>query len=429
MIWFWIGLAVFISWLLCRGKIRWIHYIWILLPIEMYGLSVAGAIIKPYMIFGAFIFGDNLLKRRRMIFPPTVLFVSILLLMSDCLTGLIKTSIMQHIMFLLIVFIICNYLIAQKREINLNEIGKVAMAATIGYGFVFTVVSLLYLMNINLDGIYTVDRFSVGMLVRFGSAGGVADVRLRGFCIDPNSVITTLVPGAAFAAANLLYLRKETIKSLAAIVFYFIVVYFSGSRMGLFCSLIMIVLMFAMGYKASKKKRKLLITAGFIIALITIAITREILFYQNDFFYELSSRFLQFINSRSSLTSKDGRVTIWRTNIKYLIENNRWFFGVGQNQIYTLTHIHKECHNTWLEWICGTGIWIGMFMNLWILLAPLKLYKKRYGIHFEMFQLAVPLVLAYITVIICITTIDNITNSVLLFLMMIIRYGKWKVDC
>ena len=36
---------------------------------------------------------------------------------------------------------------------------------------------------------------------------------------------------------------------------------------------------------------------------------------------------------------------------------------------------------------------------------------------------ALPIIMAYITVVVCISTVDNITNPVLLFLMLILRYG------
>ena len=36
---------------------------------------------------------------------------------------------------------------------------------------------------------------------------------------------------------------------------------------------------------------------------------------------------------------------------------------------------------------------------------------------------AIPLIMAYVIVVVCISTVDNITNSVLLFLMLILRYG------
>ena len=63
MIWVWIIAAIAISWLLCRKKVAWYHYIWMLLPVEMYGITIAGATIKPYMILGVFMIIKNLLDR------------------------------------------------------------------------------------------------------------------------------------------------------------------------------------------------------------------------------------------------------------------------------------------------------------------------------------------------------------------------------
>ena len=64
MIWIWIVIAMFISWLFCERKIGWYHYIWLLLPVEMYGITVAGATIKPYMIFGMCIIIADFLKKK-----------------------------------------------------------------------------------------------------------------------------------------------------------------------------------------------------------------------------------------------------------------------------------------------------------------------------------------------------------------------------
>ena len=64
MIWGWIGAAVALSWLLCRKKAAWHHLIWMLLPIETYGVSLAGATIKPYMMFGGLIILHNILRKK-----------------------------------------------------------------------------------------------------------------------------------------------------------------------------------------------------------------------------------------------------------------------------------------------------------------------------------------------------------------------------
>ena len=56
-------------------------------------------------------------------------------------------------------------------------------------------------------------------------------------------------------------------------------------------------------------------------------------------------------------------------------------------------------------------------------MAPLKYKKRAIGLGDENAKNAIPLIMAYVIVVVCISTVDNITNSVLLFLMLILRYG------
>lgn len=56
------------------------------------------------------------------------------------------------------------------------------------------------------------------------------------------------------------------------------------------------------------------------------------------------------------------------------------------------------------------------------------LKKRSTRVGFKNMQDALPTIMAYITIVICISTVDNITNSVLLFLMLILRYGTLNED-
>lgn len=105
MIWAWILAAMIISWLFCKKGIGWYHYIWLLLPIEMYGVTVAGATIKPYMLFGCLIILGDFLKHRTLRVHATLIAVTFALVVSDYLTGFVMASVMQHIMFVLVLFI------------------------------------------------------------------------------------------------------------------------------------------------------------------------------------------------------------------------------------------------------------------------------------------------------------------------------------
>ncbi len=420
MIWVWIIAAIAISWLLCRRKVAWYHYIWMLLPVEMYGITIAGATIKPYMILGVFMIIKNLLDRKAHKVPAAFVAIIFLLTVSDILNGLIIASIMQHIMFLVIIYIAYNYVLISENDDDLLENIEVStIATTIGYGLVFLVAYWFYSRGIGLGGIYTTDRYSAGMFLNFMSTGGQTTVRLRGFCIDPNSVVTTLIPGAAFALARLLYKKDGKIRSAVAVILYAIVMNLSGSRMAVICTVAMLVVMLLMGYQQAENKLQWFGLIVFVlVASILVAIYR---------FQDIASEIYSFFTARAGLNDTGGRFTIWKYNAKWLSDNGRLLFGVGQNQIFRLTGIGKECHNTWLEWICGTGILLGGAIDLWFIATPFNTIKRLKSSSVGVSNI-IPIALAYTTAVICITTVDNITNSVVLFLMVIFRYRDYVTD-
>ena len=386
-----------------------------LLPIEMYGVNIAGATLKPYMIFGLLIIITCFTKGKGTRIPVGIFLCAFALIVSDILNGLVTVSIMQHLMFLFILYIAYNYtLLAQEDDHFVDDLRNVTIATTVGYGLVFTVTYILYNLHPEFPGIYTADRYSAGMVLRFMSTGGVSIVRFRGFCIDPNSVITTLIPGTAFALQSLIYEKKNACKSLLAVCVYSVVMIASGSRMAMICTVLMLFVMLLTGYKQANNKGKwllLLILLSMACALVGVVNFQAIV-------YKISS----FFNSRAGLNDSGGRFTIWKYNLQWLEENGRLLAGVGQNQIHNLTPIGKACHNTWLEWICGTGLLIGAGIDIWIILAPVSIinYVKNNKVRLRNF---IPIVLAYAIAMVCVTTVDNITNSTILFLMVIFRYG------
>ena len=107
MIWAWIAAAVIISWLFCKKGISWYHYIWLLLPIEMYGVTIAGATLKPYMLFGICIIAGDFVRNKTIQVHAAIVAVIFALIFSDYLTGFVMASVMQHIMFILVLMIGC----------------------------------------------------------------------------------------------------------------------------------------------------------------------------------------------------------------------------------------------------------------------------------------------------------------------------------
>lgn len=423
MIWIWIIAAALISIFVCDKKIHWYHYIWILLPIELYGVSIVGAMIKPYMIFGLAIIFYALFKGEvyRKI-PRSFFMVVMLVLISDILTGLKVSSIMQHIMFVFILIIALCYAFIQQKGIEFEQIGNVAIATTIGYGIIFLIASILYSRGINMPGILAQDRMDSGIIMNFVSTGGIANFRLRGFCIDPNAVVTTLIPGAAYAFANLLYLGKNKFKSILAVILFVCTIINSGSRMGMICTLFMFVYALCIGYKRTNKKKKWILIGSIVTSVILVYIIINFDALLVNMALELNG----FFNSRALLTSEYGRLTIWRKNLSYLFESGGFLTGVGQNQIYLMSSSGLACHNTWLEWICGTGLIIGTIIDSWFLFTPLVFKHRTKHLDNQTTNVIMPFIMSYVVTLICVTTIDNITNSILLFLLVVFRYGRVK---
>lgn len=425
MIWVWIAAALFLSWLVCEKRVAWYHYIWMLLPVDMYGITIAGSTFKPYMIYGMIIVGYEIIKNHCLKLPKAVLFITGLLLLSDAVNGLIVASIMQHLMFLFVLGIACFYLNVQKGQIDFNEISTVSIATTIGYGLVFVVAYTLISLNIDLPGIYSEgSRFSDGMVISTsltGISNELTTYRLRGFNIDPNVVVVTLVPGAAVGLANILYKQKtKNIRNLLAVIFYFLVVYASGSRMAFLSSLIMLVLMLFIGYKETNKKRLWILRS----LIVTLFLAIFVVLKGEAIFTKVVDDLTDFFSSRASLTGDAGRWTIWKNNFNYLVDNYRLFIGVGQNQILNFTVSGHACHNTWLEWICGTGLFIGMVIIFWFIFAHKSIKRKCYEAGLDYLHDYYPIVLAYWITLIALTSVDNITNSAMLFWMILFRYGS-----
>ena len=328
-------------------------------------------------------------------------------------------------MFLFVLGIAYFYLNVQKGQIDFNEISTVSIATTIGYGLVFVVAYTLISFNIDLPGIYSEgSRFSDGMIISTsltGISNELTTYRLRGFNIDPNVVVVTLLPGAAIGLANILYKQKtQNIRNYLAVILYFLVVYASGSRMALISSSIMVVLMLFIGYKETDKKRVWILRSLIVALFLAIFVVLK----GEAIFTKVIDDLTDFFSSRATLTSDAGRWTIWKNNFNYLVDNDRLFIGVGQNQILNYTVSGRACHNTWLEWICGTGLLIGMVMIVWFVFAHKSIKRKCYEAGIDYLHDYYPIVLAYWIILIALTSVDNITNSAMLFWMILFRYGS-----
>lgn len=413
MIWFWIALAISISIGFCvKREICWYHYIWVLLPIENYGIQVAGAIIKPYMVFGVLIVLALWLKRRALTIDTTLFFLLFFAFFTDFLNGLITASIMQHIQMVICCYIFYAYsqLIDQETDCW-RQIEDVAIALLIGFGAVFVIASFVP----NMGGVSTVDRYADGMYLGYTQYGGGHEYRLRGFTIDPNACITEFLPGFCYAIYRFQeHTGWDKLRNALAVCIYVYNVILTNSRMALLFTVICFIAILFGLYK--KTRNKVIWLVGLIVFITCIVVLDAIFNILGHLYNTILNVYLQ----RASLTDEAGRITIWIENITCLFEMNRWPWGVGQNQIQNYTQLGMPCHNTFLECVCGMGIFVGSAMSLYIL-SPLIDGLKILGRKLSNQDCIVPLYLSYGAVCLCLLAVDHLFNPSLWSLFFILR--------
>lgn len=415
MIWIWIIAAVLLSMWSCRGsEIKYYHYVWLLLPIEMYGISIAGALLKPYMIYGLFVILMEVMRKKRICLPSSLLLISFALIMTDCANGMHVDSIMQHFMYIFVALIAVYYVQASDFCIDLGCVSKLTRSLVLGYGCIFAIAFIVYLFKPAFPNMVTANRVSPGLFLQQYGAGGSVSIRFRGFTLDPNSAIAPFFPGYCFALHELYTRRKERTRNILILMVFWIVVFISNSRGALLCSLMLSTIITVDRFIAARDKSKWLISfVGIVFAIVLFAVVSN-----RNVFRLLGDTLYDYMNQRAGLTDEAGRLTIWTKNLNALFESGNWAFGVGQNRIQFYTLEGKHCHNTWIEWICGSGIFVGTAIVLWHLFAPLKSYlrlrngtgKKQTG----------ELLLAYYSIFVCVAFIDNITNATMVFLIFLL---------
>ena len=168
---------------------------------------------------------------------------------------------------------------------------------------------------------------------------------------------------------------------------------------------------FAVGYRlANRRARSLIKIAG--LAAVPIVL---VLVLTTDYVKDAMVSLLSVYANRSGLTDEYGRFSIWNDAISIWWEENI-LFGVGLGQIQYYTATGRTCHNTWLEVICGCGIFVGLlfiFAFGTLIVQGLRSLVKQKALRNSEF--ACTMVLGTMGVIISLFSVDNITFSYLWF--------------
>ena len=206
MIWVWITSALVLSFIpLINKKIDLPLYLWLLLPIESYGLNIAGATVRPYILFACIL--------------PIVFYaknkgnnIDLSLKKSQLIAGIISILILAHSIFisnsssaisgsiLLILIYLSAQFSASCTDVNkCDKLCDVLIASCFGISVVYLVLYALFEAGIELSDVVTIAREEPGLLFRRRNMVGgklVTTYRLRGFAYDPNAMFLPFCIGS-----------------------------------------------------------------------------------------------------------------------------------------------------------------------------------------------------------------------------------------
>ena len=417
-IWIWILATILLTQIFLRRKIRLEHYIWMLLPIDMYGIDTFGFTVKPYMIF-CLLLTVRLFYRYggRFYIGSTHTTIGILLcclaFVANSLNNNQVSSIMASAMVLIVILCCLSYI--SNISDTYDDIPEVLIASSIGYGIVYTVAYVALSLGVTLPGICALSRMDTGIFMQFNNmykGTFIQEYRLRGFSIDPNVVIGTFAPAFAIALPQVL-LRKANWRSYLSILLSVISVILTGSRMALIILAIIVLLSLIIVFREMPKSKRgtyvaLAVFFAFILLLIALA---------SDIADRLVTNLFGAYTNRAGLSDEYGRFSIWKEAWSVLWSHNV-FLGLGTGQLQYLSIHGLAAHNTWLEWVCGCGILVGTGIVIYFFYTSIWLWKKSKAIHITdtFFFASQGLTLGALSIVAALVSVDNVTNSNLWFL-------------
>lgn len=290
---------------------------------------------------------------------------------------------------------------------------EVLIASGIGYGLVFLGGYILHTKEILFPGIVAAERMQPGFILQFSNVFNgvyIQTQRLRGFTIDPNTMLGTFVFSSVVCFLRIIQ-RKASIHEWMCLVISAMCVLLSNSRMGLLCFLAALVVTVIIGYQNSDIRAKNIIKK---IVLVSIPIL-TIWIVTTDGMQQLINNIAAQYMTRSGLNDEYGRFTIWREAFSILLEKN-FLFGIGMSQMQYLTSIQRACHNTWLECICGNGIILGVVLISFLMGTLVKGFvKARRNQQKYKDELLWSMTIGVTIVVISLISVDNLTYSYLWF--------------
>lgn len=426
-IWLWIVSSWIVTMLILRRKrIGFEHYVWMLLPVDMYGINIMGATLKPYMIFCVVLFFRRLLKRKTTVYVGGRLTkigfaLCILALLINFINGGNRASITSCLMLIFVYF--CGLVYISESNQQFKEIGEVIKATAIGYGIVFMTAFALIQNGIVVPGAVAYDnqRMQPGIVMGFGNMlnGTYLSVnRLRGFMIDPNSLSGSFLPAMAICAVSLFSGTKD-LKDKVCLVISTACIMASNSRTGIVCGIIIIIFAFFLSLSQQSASAR----PKSVLKFISLCIFGVVLLFFTNLWSALTNKILGTYDNRAGLTDEYGRLTVWKDAFTILL-NSSPIIGIGSGMMQYRTATNLMCHNTWLEWLCGCGFIVGGAIIFYFVVNLKSMFSKIKMLKFtrEDSIIYIAIVLGLLSITIELATVDNLTFSYLWFLLITGQY-------
>lgn len=418
--WLWIILALVLSYLpLINKKIELSNYIWLLIPIDAYGIQLAGTTIKPYMMVAlilpiVFYFknkgrdSDLGASKGQLLAGIIAILILLIGLINHSGIALIKASIL-----LILVYICAQMYVSCSDPRYFEQLTDVFIASCFGFSIVFITGHILLNYNIDLAGIAADTRESAGMFLKQATVINrqyTEAYRLRGFAYDPNTMFIQFIFG--ICACVLKLFKKFKLYYVLTLVLSIFAIILSSSRMGLLCALFAVVIACIYSVSSFKTVKQKVLS---IIAVLS-ACASFLVFTVTKYGQTFMSSLLSAYSNRSGLNDEYGRFSIWKESLKiYWEKNPLWGVGLGRMDEFTATG--RMTHNTWLQFICECGVIVGGIVIIYFFTIMIMGWVKTNKIRIINPENTsyICLVIGYTATIISLISVDNITCSYLWF--------------
>jgi len=419
IIWLWIFISLILTLFFLRNKkIELYNLIWAFLPIEKYGIELMGVVIKPVFIFSLIIITYYVLSGRFKFRLPLYSYITTLLFpILIALTLFFRTTsaalgdIKLYALFFFSVVCAASSLSLVSKKDDFRQIRDVIFYTAVGYGLVFFILVNLYNLGFDIPGVWgkTVEGSSIMIELNSVLDGEfISNVRLRGFCNDANYSNIVFILGTV-AGIEKWIKDGGGLKNIFPLILFFLNIFYTSSRSGfLIFAILVSICVVRFFFSSSFGKRKILLLSTILFITLFVII---FLVFNSDLVDSIYSSLIKNY-SRSKLTGKLGRFTIWQKSIETVFSST-WYAGIGSKMVIFASTLYRDAHNTFVEVLCTSGLFVAIYYTFYFMYPAYLTAKHRikrgssasYGTY---------VVISYMMIILVNCTVSSIASAYML---------------